>query len=231
MVPDQPWEFWISGYNAVLKVNDTDFRIYYDVFGPMGLANTDHGHGPRFFCVALSSDGVRYRKPDLGLQTYGGAVPAGSRHNNIVGRMVGSTVFLDDNPRTPPSERFKLVSHDVYGSPDGFVWTLLSAGHIGFSDSQTAAFFDPVAQQYYIYYRTHAEGPYGRKGGCPGTLSAQPSRSVGLFVTDNLTAPSWGPGDEKTEKKNLVDTVFNVDELDPPCLDFYTSAAIAIGRS
>ena len=137
------------------------------------------------------------------------------------------TVFLDENPRTPPSERFKLINHDVFGSPDGFVWNLLSAGHIPFSDTQTAAFYNPLAQRYSVYYRTHAAGPLAQRGGCPGG-SAQPSRSIGLFVTDNLTAPSWGPGDQKTEKPNLVDTVFNVDTLDPPCMDFYTSAAVRV---
>ena len=57
VTPDRPWEYVIAGYNSVTKVNESDYRIYYDVIGPKG----------RFLCVALSTDGTTYTKPSLGL--------------------------------------------------------------------------------------------------------------------------------------------------------------------
>jgi hypothetical protein len=100
-------------------VNETDWRIYYDAFGPAG----------RFTCVAVSTDGTTYTKPGLGLVMF-----ENSTDNNIIG-VVGTgptvkptplghsqwgAVFIDRNPTTPLSERFKIVGHDVYGSSDGF---------------------------------------------------------------------------------------------------------------
>jgi hypothetical protein len=176
-----------------------------------------------------------------------------STYNNIIG-VVGTgptvkptplghsqwgAVFIDRNPTTPLSERFKIVGHDVYGSSDGFSWNILSAGHIPFSDTQTAVYFDPATRKYSIYYRTHAMGALGNLGGCPGKAQTNgghgddfggdaPRRSIGLFVTPNITAQSWGPGDIEKEDGNLVDTVLNVDARDQPCMDLYTSAAVRV---
>ena len=224
VLPDKPWENLIFAYTSVLKVSNTDYRIYYDAFGSQ--KNASH----RFFCVATSTDGRVFTKPDLGLVAF-----QGSNATNIVG-VVGlgpeplaapfGTVFLDENPRAPASERFKLVDHNVYGSPDGFSWRLLSAGHIHFSDTLTAAFYDPVSANYSIYFRTHEAGAFGPLG-CPG--GSAPERSIGLFQTPDITAASWGPGDKDAkEDARKIDTVFNVDAHDPPCLDIYTSAAVRV---
>ena len=223
VVADKPWEFLIFAWTSVLKVNDSDFRIYYDAFG----AHKNASH--RYFCVATSTDGTTYTKPNLGLVPF-----EGSTQNNIVGVVElgpeplatsAGTVFIDTHPRTPASERFKLVGHNVYGSADGFAWRLLSVNHISFSDTLSAAFYDESTAMYSIYYRTHAHGAFGPLG-CPS--GDAPERSIGMFQTDNLTAPSWGPGDQRTENSRLVDTVFNVDSRDPPCMDIYTSAAVKV---
>jgi hypothetical protein len=220
VVADKPWEFLIFAYTSVLKVNDTDFRIYYDAFGANKSADN------RFFCVATSTDGLHFRKPNLGLVRFGG-----STQNNIIG-VVGlgpqplaaprGTVFLDKNPRAPASERYKLVSHNAYGSADGFTWRLLSAGHTPYSDTLTAAFYDAQTDLYSIYMRTHLPGAFGPLG-CPS--GSAPERSIGLLQTRNLSDVSWGAGDHDHSK---AQTVFNVDRYDPPCLDIYTSAAIRV---
>jgi hypothetical protein len=75
-------------------------------------------------CLIVSADGKAWRRPSLGLATWNA-----SKNNNIVwplqdhsacaasgnGRQKcpshGAYVFHDDNPATPPSERFKLFSH------------------------------------------------------------------------------------------------------------------------
>jgi hypothetical protein len=220
VVPDKPWEFLIFGYNSALKVSDSDYRIYYDAFGSQKNA------GNRFFCVATSSDGTVYTKPQLGLVRW-----ENSTRNNIMG-VVGlgpeavaveaGTVFIDENPRTPASERFKLVNHNAYGSADGFTWRLLSANHIPFSDTLAAVFYDTESDNYSIYCRTHDPGAYGPLG-CPSGRA--PERSIGLLQTKNLSASSWGPGDRI---ERLAEPVFNVDSRDPPCMDIYTSAAVKV---
>jgi hypothetical protein len=243
VVPDKPWERLIYMFNTIVKVNETDYRIYYDAFG---LSTDGSRTGGRFTCVALSTDGTTYTKPSLGLVMF-----MNSTDNNIIGvvgpgsptvtplggRQWGS-VFLDTNPQTP--HRFFLVGHDVFASPDGFAWTLLSAGHIPFSDTQTAVYFDPVTSNYSIYYRAHSLGSvHQKRGGCPGKAQKNgghgdafggdaPTRSVGLFVTPNLTALSWGAADLQKEDPNLVDIVLKADAGDQPCMDLYTSAAVRV---
>ena len=60
VTPDRPWEYVIAGYNSVTKVNESDYRIYYDLIGPKGR-------------VALSTDGTTYTKPSLGLYKFEGS--------------------------------------------------------------------------------------------------------------------------------------------------------------
>ena len=67
VLPDKPWENLIFAYTSVLKVSDTDYRIYYDAFGSQ--KNASH----RFFCVATSTDGRVFTKPDLGLVAFQGS--------------------------------------------------------------------------------------------------------------------------------------------------------------
>ena len=45
--------------NFLLKVNDSDFRIYYDVIGAAPLSVDPSGqNGYRYTCVALSKNGI-----------------------------------------------------------------------------------------------------------------------------------------------------------------------------
>ena len=76
------------------------------------------------------------------------------------------------------------------------------------------------------------------KGRCPGVNESHsravqsPQRSIGLLVTSNLSAASWGPGDAEPlpggADPPAVETVVEVDEDDPPCMDIYTSGAIRV---
>ena len=53
---DKPWEDVIFYYDSIVQVSATEFRIYYDAFGPLG----------RFMCVAVSNDTLTWTKPVLG---------------------------------------------------------------------------------------------------------------------------------------------------------------------
>ena len=112
VVPDRPWDGGgaqhgaIAGYCSAVQVSPTELRIYYDTFGEYG----------RFLCVAVSLDaGKTWQKPELGLVEFDGS----TANNIIAGRQENSssvqesiepgTVFIDDNPATPQSERWKMV--------------------------------------------------------------------------------------------------------------------------
>ena len=222
VVPDKPWERLIFSYNSVLKVGVADYRIYYDAFG------SQKDVGNRFFCVATSTDGIVYTKPNLGQVSF-----ENSTENNIIGAVglgpgpeltavPAGTVFLDENPHTPASEKFKMVNHNAYGSADGFHWRLLSANHLPFSDTLAAVFYDADSANYSIYCRKHDPGAFGPLG-CPSGVDSE--RSIGLLQTKNLSAASWAAGDQV---QRLADTVFKVDSKDPPCMDIYTSAAVKV---
>src|SRR6185437_3965272 len=97
----------------------------------MWYAAYDHNYhidADGVLCYAESNDGVRWRKPELGLMDYDG-----SKQNNLVlGKdSHGACVFLD--PRAVAAERYKiayvrLVNKRwlVFGgtSADGIHWTL-----------------------------------------------------------------------------------------------------------
>ena len=91
---------------STVQVSATELRIYYFAEGTAG----------RFLCVAVSQTaGASWTKPALGLFEFNG-----SSANNIIAAgapygFLGSpdisagTVFIDENPKTLESERFKMV--------------------------------------------------------------------------------------------------------------------------
>ncbi len=164
---DQPWEGKESGYATVLETPD-GYRLYYRGGGEQSR---------EFTCVALSEDGVawrRWRGPAQGLK----AAPPGS---NVVwtadrpsyGESHNFFPFLDTNPAAKPDERFKAVAFWIepqdggtrtlctLASPDGFVWKRLQTGGAlrdGRFDSLNTAFFDPTLGLYVCYYRDAKAG-------------------------------------------------------------------------
>ena len=72
------------------------------------------------------------------------------------------TPMIDTNPRCKTNEKFKaLGGHDhrtlfAFASPDGLNWTMMQKEPVivdGMMDSQNLAFWDPVQQKYFAYYR------------------------------------------------------------------------------
>ena len=115
---DQPWEGNVSWPVSVFQDGDI-YRMYYlgrsapEYARESGLkpGETVIPKHPPFLCYAESKDGVHWTKPSLGLIEFNG-----SKDNNIIfggGHSLEAgpgTVFLDTNPKTPPSERFKAVA-------------------------------------------------------------------------------------------------------------------------
>jgi hypothetical protein len=171
---DAPWEGSGSGYHSLFKDGDL-YRLYYKAWhleGSQKNPYTGDADAHRL-CYAESTDGVHWRKPELGLFEFNG-----SKKNNIVipsgpwGSMhlsaAESAVFMDENPNVPADARYKALvrSRKPFGliafkSGDGVRWTPMSEKPIiteGAFDSQNLAFWDDVRGEYRAYWRFFSEG-------------------------------------------------------------------------
>lgn len=184
---DAPWEGTGSGYHSVFRDGDK-YRMYYKAWHlevKDGSVNT--GTHPLFCCYAESDDGIRWKKPELGLIEF-----QGSKANNIV--MAPETfggvksdpghpaVFKDDNPACPPEARYKAIIRAskphgllVFQSPDGLRWSLAHPAPViteGAFDSQNLAFFDPNIGAYRAYWRIFTAGQTDEANWKPGGIRA-----------------------------------------------------------
>ena len=208
--PEKPWEFGVYWQGSVLQVNATDYRLYYIAWGP------EFGTTQMSLCVALSSDGIDWVKPQLEFGVPFAPSPSENYTRTNILDVPHGTVFLDSNPKAPRSERFKLVPTDggaIYSSADGFRWSLLSKNHIGWSDTQNIAFFDAALGKYRVYIRNHDQRTDSVcRGGLP------PSRSVGMLLVDDL-AGEWGPDVGPRGGEDDRTTIFAAGVGDLPCVD------------
>ncbi len=163
---DRPWEGNTSGYFTVLKDKDR-FRMYYR--GSDWDVATKRETHPQVTCVAESSDGIRWERPNTGLFTF-----RRSRRNNIVWIGPESHNFaplVDTNPQCDPRAHYKALGSvpgaSEWGalgalvSPDGIRWQKLSEAPIiteGHFDSLNTAFWDEPRQRYLEYHRVWHEG-------------------------------------------------------------------------
>jgi hypothetical protein len=165
MVHDRPWEGNTCGYHTIFQ-DGSLYRMYYRGWDhDMSAGKQRH---PAVVCYAESSDGIRWRRPDLGLVEF-----AGSKANNIIWDRIGShnfTPFKDANSNRAPDARYKAVGRGegadnkklyAFASPDAVHWRLLQDEPIlteGAFDSQNLAFWDVVREQYRCYFRDFRDG-------------------------------------------------------------------------
>ncbi len=180
---DSPWDGATSHHVTVFQDGDL-YRMYYqggpcDAQGVLENART---------CYAESRDGIRFRKPNLGLYRDD---HTGTMDNNIV--LMRSpqwwhacdnlAVFRDTNPNCPPEARYKAVGRTIKGalgpeesaegfgaalagnlafqSPDGIHWSLMQKEPIIVGngfDSHNIAFWDAYAGCYREYHREFRNG-------------------------------------------------------------------------
>jgi len=187
LVHDAPWEGSGSGYHSVFQDGNL-YRMYYKAWHldvSKGKVNT--GSHPLFCCYAESDDGIRWRKPELGLHEFNG-----STANNITiasGTMGAITVdaghpavFKDENPDAPADARYKAIvrspkPHGLHAlkSPDGLHWSPMADAPVitsGAFDSQNLAFWDPVRKEYRAYWRIFTAGVTDVKNWKPGGVRA-----------------------------------------------------------
>ncbi|GAA5221869.1 hypothetical protein [Membranihabitans marinus] len=160
---DKEWEGNFSAYSSIIKDGGL-YRAYY-----RGLRNAGKdGSLEETTCIALSTDGIHWTKPELGLFEIDG-----SKANNIVLAndewiTHNFSPFIDKNPNCPANERFKaMAGHTrkgglyIYVSEDGFSWKRYHPDPViteGPFDSQNVAFWSESENQYVSYFRTLRDG-------------------------------------------------------------------------
>ena len=163
---DRPWEGAFSAYFTVIR-DGGGFHLYY-----RGVPNAGaDGRGDEVTCYAHSPDGVRWKRPSLGLYTV-----RGERDNNVILAQDppfshNFCPFLDRRPGVPADERFKALAGTMpsglagFVSADGVHWKRLSGGPLlppataAAYDSQNLAFWSEMEQQYVCYFRTFRRVP------------------------------------------------------------------------
>ncbi len=158
---DTPWDTTQSTMGSVVKDGDK-YRYWYRAGADL----------VQRVAYAESDDGIHWTRPSLGLVEYDG-----STDNNIVidGSIANEMmVFVDCNPATPDSERYKGVSRlrkvtegrdgiRGFTSSDGIHWDIVANdplilapldGTKTIFDSQNGAFWDEVQGQYVFYGRS-----------------------------------------------------------------------------
>jgi hypothetical protein len=155
---DSPWDGEYSGYVTVFRDGDK-VRMYYRGWKPTDGEKS----GLQVACLAESSDGKTFTKPELGLVEFNG-----SKANNIVWGHPSHnfTPFKDTRPGVPADERYKAIQSYKstggkgglmsYYSADGVHWRQAADAPVmtkGAFDSQNLAFWDANHEEYRSYYR------------------------------------------------------------------------------
>jgi hypothetical protein len=163
LVCDAPWEGSGCGYETVFR-DGAVIRMYYIAADLTNADGTKLASRPIYACYAESQDGIRWRRPELGLFEFNG-----SKQNNIVWsgpNLDNFTPFKDSNPDCRPDERYKAVANGsgglwAYKSDDGLHWSPLADRPIitkGAFDTQNNAFWDARRKHYWCYVRDFHHG-------------------------------------------------------------------------
>ena len=161
---DKVWEGNFSAYCTILK----DGPLYKAYYRGVRDAGSD-GRNAERTCIALSTDGIHWTKPQLGLYEVDG-----SRDNNVILANEAPlshnfSPFIDTNPNCEPNEKYKALAGTkksglvAFVSPDGIHWTKKREEAVftqGVFDSQNVAFWSPSENQYVCYFRTWSDGGF-----------------------------------------------------------------------
>ena len=191
--PTEPWEaFGIDGYNHVIAGDSSrPHRLYYDCMEGTNLSTLVER-----VCLAESTDGIHWRKPELHVYNR-----SGSTANNIVLEDSGVSVFHDPSATSPDAAWIMICSAAAYKSPDAIRWTKLPFKQTSSDDTKPTAHFDPKLGKYVVYVRRDCcpDGPkcadgdslclgrrhYHETRGGQGTGAAD--RYIGRCVTSNIS--------------------------------------------
>lgn len=208
IVPDMPWEqssfLGVLGNSILFDEQAGQYRLYYIIYQMIGMSERQH------FAVAVSSDGIHWEKPSLGIADFEGSTAnnllfdyGSERHGK---ELFFYTNFIRDLHDPDPARRYKalgfVMTHDattrgmmVAFSPDGLHWTeppenpVLPNG-----DTNTVLGWDDRISKYVAYPRT--DGPTS-------------ARDIGYTTSDDFI--HWTP----------AQTVMEPVPGDPPHYEIY----------
>jgi hypothetical protein len=154
---DKSWEGAFSGYNTILQDGEHYLAFY------RGLPDVKNEDQIAATCVAISTDGIHWEKPELDLYPMNGQT-----RNNVILHHAGQAThnfcpFLDTRPGVPAAEKFKALGGTeksgliAYSSPDGIHWQKMQEAPVftrGMFDSQNVAFWSALENCYVLYFRT-----------------------------------------------------------------------------
>ncbi|MDB6121851.1 MAG: hypothetical protein JWQ71_844 [Pedosphaera sp.] len=160
-----PWEGQFCAYVTVIREGDR-FKTYYR--GKSASARDGIGE---VTCVAESSDGRKWTKPQLNL-----IAVDGTKENNVILAQDhfshNFSPFLDVNPKAKADEKYKAIAGyqdsglKAFASADGLRWkpmqeipvlTTNDAPYKYMFDSQNVAFWSPAENRYLIYFRVYKD--------------------------------------------------------------------------
>ena len=246
--PTEPWEsFGLIAYHTVVQVGPEDYRMYYDTGWTM--ENRDDFH--RYTCLATSTDGVVWVKPNLGLATFNG-----SKANNIVWPLdwrdnthAAGTVFYDTNPAAPADAKWKMLAEwDIDGanatskvrrgvyimkSPDGITFQpMFDRASLAHSDTKNVMWWEQSLNKYVAYIRLDvADHSAVHPKGTQCAISPGPTRRIGRCLIDTEQLHDWNAAGCNCEGTgSAVVDVLSFSEEDPSCLDIYTNSATEYER-
>ena len=153
VVVDKPWEHNVVNATTVLPNETGDgFRMWYYCWSPPEFTAPGRSHGG-YGLYAVSRDGLRWEKPNLGLITWSGD---NSTANNFVGAG-GSILHTPEDP--DPARRYKAIAPGHYtfrASPDGLRWEALGQKP-AFSAGDTGhVMWDARAKKFRAYAKVNA---------------------------------------------------------------------------
>ncbi len=165
---DNPWEGLFCGYCTMIKDGDRFLAFYRGNPEPGADGDKDE-----VYCLAESTDGLRWTKPELDLFP----VPGHDKTNIILANAAPVThnfsPLLDTRPGVPDEQRFKALGGTMtsgliaWCSPDGVHWkkmrdeAVLTKAMVPFPymfDSQNLAFWSATEQKYLCYFRVFEDG-------------------------------------------------------------------------
>lgn len=162
IVHDDPWEGNAGGYHAIFR-DDAIYRMYYHAWHIPEDGAQNH---PVTIGYAESDDGIRWRKPKLGLHEING-----SKENNIVltnvhgGRAHDFSPFVDPNPNATSEGKYKAIGLGwspgglyAFRSTDAIRWHRMQEKPVfqlkgWVFDTQNITFWSELENQYVLYYR------------------------------------------------------------------------------
>ena len=210
---ERPWEGQRTYiYGSVLYDPDArQFRMWYmsrnrdkaAVDSRLTCAKSD------FVLYGLSSDGIAWTRPSLGLYEYNG-----SNDNNIVFGMHTPSILLD--PKDPdPSRRYKMMGHGkgpggagycAATSPDGLHWKALAENPVLPSGDTLTLCYDSARGEYLAFHKR----PGKHRGFARRMVYLSTSRDfrtwseAQLVLAPDETDDAWANGpDQRTEFYNL----------------------------